>query len=47
MLVNVLDHDNGGIDHGANRNRDTPKGHDVGIDALQAHDDKGRQYADR
>jgi hypothetical protein len=32
MLVGVLDHDDGGIDHRANRNGDSTEAHDVGVE---------------
>ena len=45
MLVRVLDHHHGGIDHGADGDGDPAERHDVGIDALVAHDDEGHQDA--
>ena len=47
MLVRVLDHDDGGVDHGADRDRDAAEAHDVRADAEQLHDDHGDQHADR
>ena len=43
----VLNHHHSGIDHGTNGNRNTPEGHDVGVDTLVAHHDKGGQDANR
>ena len=45
MLVRVLDHHHGGIDHGADGDCDPAERHDVGINALVAHDDEGHQDA--
>ena len=47
MLVRVLDHDDGGIDHGADGDGDAAQAHDVGVDAERAHGDEGDQHADR
>ena len=47
MLVRVLDHDDGGIDHGADGDGDAAQAHDVGVHAQQAHGDEGDQHADR
>lgn len=47
FLVSVLDHHHSGIDHGANGNGNPAQGHDVGVDALVAHDDKGNQHTNR
>ena len=47
MLVRVLDHDDGGVDHGADRDRDAAEAHDVGADAQRLHGDEGDQHADR
>ncbi|MNG10793.1 hypothetical protein D3C85_1518330 [compost metagenome] len=41
LLVGVLDHHHGGVHHGADGDGDPAEGHDVGVDALVAHDDKG------
>ena len=46
MFVHIFDHDNGTIYHGANGKGNTTKGHNVGINALQIHNDKGAQNAD-
>ncbi|MNS70677.1 hypothetical protein D3C72_1040240 [compost metagenome] len=47
LLVRVLDHHDRGIDHGANGNGNAAQRHDVGIDALVAHHQKGGQHAQR
>ena len=38
MLVRIFNHDDGGIDHGADGNGDAAQRHDVGIDAHAFHD---------
>ena len=47
LLVGVLDHHHGGIDHSADGDGNPAQGHDVGVDALVAHDDEGNQHAHR
>ncbi len=47
LLVGVLDHDDGRIDHGADGDGDPTQRHDIGIDALAVHDDEGREHTDR
>src|SRR6185369_6430776 len=47
MLMGILDHDDGGIDHGADGNRNAAEAHDVGTDPHQPHDDHGNKDADR
>ena len=47
VLVGILDHHNGRIYHGADRNGDTTQRHDIGIDTLRLHHQEGRQDADR
>ena len=47
MLVGVLDHDDRGIDHGADRDGDAAEAHDVRADAEQLHAAIGDQHADR
>ena len=47
MLVGVLDHHDGGVDHGADGDGDAAQAHDVGADAQRAHGDEGHQDADR
>ena len=47
MFVHVLDHDNGRVHHGADGDGDAAERHDVGVDALAVHHDKGDQDADR
>ena len=43
MLVRVLDHHDGCIDHGPDRDRDAPERHDVGVQPLVRHHDERRQ----
>ena len=40
VLVRVLDHDDGGVDHRADGDGDAAERHDVGVDPLPAHDDE-------
>jgi hypothetical protein len=47
MLVRVLDHDNGSIDHRADRDRDPAKTHDVGTESQRLHRRERHQDADR
>ena len=47
MLVRVLDHDDRGIHHGAERDRDAAEAHDVGADAERMHAGERHQHADR
>ena len=47
MLVGVLDHDDRGIDHRAESNRDPAQAHDIGADAERPHQREGNQDADR
>ena len=47
VLVGVLDHDDGRIDHGADRDRDAAEAHDVGAEAEQLHGAECHQDADR
>ena len=44
MLVRVLDHDDRGVDHGADRDCDTAEAHDVGAEAQQIHAEISDQY---
>ena len=37
MLVGVLDHDDRGVDHGADGDGDAAEAHDVGAQAQQVH----------
>ncbi len=46
VLVDVLDHHDGTIHHGADGDGDAAEGHDVGVDPLQVHHDKGGQDGD-
>ena len=47
MLVGVLDHDDRGVDHGADGDGDAAEAHDVGAQAQQIHAEIGDQYPDR
>ena len=47
MLVHILDHYDGTIDHRPDRNRDAAQRHDVGVHALRPHDDECRENTDR
>jgi hypothetical protein len=47
VLVRVLDHDDGRIDHGADGDRDAAQAHDVRVHAQRAHGDEGDQHAHR
>ncbi len=42
----VLDHDDRGVDHHADGNRDSAKAHDVRSDTGEAHAQKGHEYRD-
>ena len=46
MLVHVLDHDDGGVDHRADGDGNAAQAHDVGADAKSMDADEGHQYAD-
>ncbi len=43
MLVHIFDHNDGAVDHGTDGNRNTTEGHNIGVNPLQAHNDKGSQ----
>mmetsp|Transcript_53123 Transcript_53123/g.124237 ORF Transcript_53123/g.124237 Transcript_53123/m.124237 type:complete len:261 (-) Transcript_53123:111-893(-) len=45
--MRVLDHDDCGIDHGADGDGDTPERHDVGVQPLLLHHQEGRHHAQR
>jgi hypothetical protein len=47
MLVRVLDHHDGRVDHRADGNRNAAQAHEVGAHAQQPHGDEGDQYAHR
>ena len=47
VLVHVFDHHDRRIDHRADGDRDTAQRHDVGVDALQLHDDERDEHAER
>ena len=47
MLVQVLDHDDGRIDHRADRDRNPAQAHDVGVDAEPADRGQCDEYAER
>ena len=46
-LMGVLDHDDRGVDHGADGDGDAAEAHDVGAQAQQPHADIGDQHAER
>ena len=46
VLMGVLDHDDGPVDHGADGDGDAAQGHDVGDQPLPVHDRHGHQDAD-
>ena len=46
MLVRVLDHDDGGVDHGADGDGNAAQAHDVGAEAEQLHGHERHQDAD-
>ena len=45
--MGIFNHDDGGINHGTYGDGDSSETHDVGIDTLGVHDDKGHQYCHR
>ncbi|GJE71125.1 hypothetical protein CHKEEEPN_2669 [Methylorubrum podarium] len=45
--MGVLDHHDGGVDHGADRDGDAAQAHDVGADSERPHAGEGHQDADR
>ncbi len=47
MFVGVLDHHDGGVDHGAERDGDSAQAHDVGADPERMHSGEGDQDAER
>ncbi len=47
VLVGVLDHDDGGIDHRPDGDGDAAEAHQIGVHAEQAHGDEGDEHADR
>ncbi len=47
VLVGVLDHHDGGVHHGAQRDGDAAQAHDVGADAERVHAGERHQHADR
>ena len=47
VLVRVLDHHHGSVDHRTDGDGDAAERHDVGVHALIAHDDERRQDAER
>ena len=46
MLVGVLDHDDGGVDHGTDGDGDAAEAHDVGAEAERLHRRERHQDAD-
>ena len=47
VLVHVLDHDDGRVDHRADGDRYPAKRHDVGVDVLEPHDDESNKDTER
>ena len=47
LLVGVLDHHHGRVDHGPDGDGDAAQRHDVGVDALALHDQEGGQHPQR
>ena len=45
--MGVLNHHDGGIDHRSHRNGDPAQRHDVGVEPLEMHHDKGEAQAER
>ena len=45
--MGILDHDNGGIHHGADGDGDPAQGHDIGVDAFCVHHHESNQYPHR
>ena len=45
--MEIFDHDDGRVDHGADRDSDAAQRHDVGVDALDVHHDERGQNAQR
>ena len=46
-LMRVLDHDDGGVDHGADGDGDAAEAHDVGAEPQEPHADIGNENAER
>ncbi|MNH01593.1 hypothetical protein D3C76_1165710 [compost metagenome] len=46
-FVRVLNHHHSGVHHRTDCNGYAPKRHDVGVDALVAHDDQGNEDTNR
>jgi hypothetical protein len=47
VLMGVLDHHDGGVDHGADGNGNASQTHQIGVHAQRAHGDESDQHADR
>ncbi len=47
MFVRILDHNDRGVDHRANRNRDAAQRHDIGVDPLRPHHDERGKNTER
>lgn len=45
MLVGILDHHHGRVDHRADRDRDAPQGQYIGVEPLKPHHDEGDEDA--
>src|SRR5689334_16033026 len=46
MAIDVLDNDDGAVDHHADRDHQAPQGHEIGGQAHLIHDDEGGQWRD-
>src|SRR3546814_10375292 len=47
LLMGILDHDDGRIDHRADGDGDAAQRHDVGVHPLEPHDDERGQHTER
>ncbi len=47
VLVRVLDHHDGGVDHRPDGDGDAAQAHDIGVDAERPHADEGGEDGDR
>ncbi len=45
--MRILDHHHGGIDHRADRDRDSAERQDVGVQTLKPHDNERHEDAER
>ncbi|CZZ70918.1 Uncharacterised protein [Enterobacter hormaechei] len=44
-LMRILNHHNGGIHHRSDGNRNPSQRHNIGVQSLEVHDDKGDTQA--